>query len=174
MAKITKTGAGAGEKPQVPDPRQPPEQATSASPPPADADAPDTLEGASTPSAPGPTQGELDELRDDNLNLAAENAQLRARQEESEQRLARLERLLQGKAAYTPTGIDREPDEDHIPAFDESEPHGIVYGHDKVAFEQNGCQFGRDKEYLGRNKNAGSPRPFNPKLVGFVRPRPQA
>lgn len=121
------------------------------------------------PPPPGPTQGEVDELRDDNLNLQAENAQLKAQQEAMMQRLERMERLLSGRPAAQPHPLDEPDPAIETPIFDETEPHGLIYGDANAAFVQNGHQFGRNREYLGTEKHRGSPRPFKPQLVGIVR-----
>lgn len=120
---------------------------------------------------PGPTQGELDEALEDNLNLKAENARLQGQIEEILQRMARIERLREGKPAYTPDpqGVDRVAAGEE-PLFDEEGSFGTIWGDSEVAYVQGGHYFGPDKRYVRSDPIAarGSPRAFKPQLVGLV------
>lgn len=109
--------------------------------------------------------GELSEALAEKDDLAAENALLKARLEAIDAQLAELRAKPR---AVEPNQPKRNEDGD--PIFDETEPHGIVVGDSLAAFVQNGHQFGRDKKYIG-DEPKGSPKAFNPKLVGLVRPR---
>lgn len=124
--------------------------------------------------APGPTQGELDEAIEDNLNLKAENAKLTSVLEEMMQRMARLERLSQGRPAYErPTeGVDRDRSAE-VPVFDEQDSFGTIWGDSEVAFVQGGHYFGPDKSYVRSDeaKHRGSSRTFDPRRVGLIVPR---
>jgi hypothetical protein len=109
--------------------------------------------------------GELEEANAERDDLAAENTLLKAR-------LAAIDVELAALRAKPRAAEPNQPrtNEDGEPIFEESEPHGLVVGDSDVAFVQGGHQFGRDKKYL-RDEPKGSPRAFNPKLVGVVRPR---
>lgn len=109
--------------------------------------------------------GELEEAKADNDDLKAQNVLLQARLAAIDAELAALRAKPR---AQEPNQVKRNEDGD--PIFDEAEPHGIVVGDSEVAFVQSGHQFGRDKKYL-RDEPKGSPKAFNPKLVGVVRPR---
>lgn len=121
----------------------------------------------------GPSQGEFDELREDNLNLAAENAQLRSNLEQMMQRLERLERVRSGKPAYTPDpeGLDRDTSGE-VPLFDEDADFATIWGDPQVQYMQNGHYFDPAKRFVRSEKTQflGSPRPFRLALVGHVRP----
>jgi hypothetical protein len=125
---------------------------------------------AATPSGQGPLalvdqSGELAEALAEKDDLAAENTLLKARLEAIDRELASLRAKPRApEPNQTPRNEDGEP------IFEESEPHGIVVGDSEVAFVQGGHQFGRDRKYL-RDEPKGSPKAFNPKLVGVVRPR---
>jgi hypothetical protein len=108
------------------------------------------------------------------LDLGAENAALKAANEALERRLARMEALLAGTASASPAErVAAGLDEGAEPVFDPDAPHGVVWGDTEVAYVQNGHQFSHDRRYLRTEANRGVPRPFNPKLVGFVRrPKP--
>ena len=108
------------------------------------------------------------------LDSSAENAILRAQNETLMRRLERMEKLLAGTASPSPAELASQPvDPDNPPVFNEEAPFGQVWGSTEVAFVQNGHQFGHDKAYLRTEPNRGVPRPFNPRLVGFVRrPKP--
>jgi hypothetical protein len=109
--------------------------------------------------------GELEEALAEKDDLASENTLLKAR-------LAAIDAELAALRAKPRAAEPNQPkrNEDGEPIFDETEPHGIVVGDSDVAFVQAGHQFGRDRKYL-RDEPKGSPRAFNPKLVGVVRPR---
>ena len=110
--------------------------------------------------------GELAEAQADNEDLRAQNVLLM-------QRLAAIDAELAAMRAKPRAVEPTQPRQNEIgePLFDEAEPHGLVVGDSDVAFVQNGHQFGRDKRYL-RDEPKGSPKAFNPKLVGVVRLRP--
>lgn len=132
--------------------------------------APVAAAAAASPAGQGPLalvdlSGELAESQAECEDLAAENALLKARLEAIDQELAALRAKPRAAEPNPP-----KRNEDGEPLFDEAEPHGIVVGDSEVAFVQNGHQFGRDKKYL-RDEPKGSPKAFNPKLVGVVRPR---
>jgi len=89
--------------------------------------------------------------------------------------LMRANTLLNRPAAQAVTEeMDGARGADGQPVFDEDQPHGVIYGDTEVAYEQDGHQFGRNRAYLRTlpTKLRGCQRPFNPRLVGFVRPRP--
>jgi len=124
------------------------------------------------------TDAPLDEPTGDTpppLDLASENAALKAQKENLEARLARLEKLLAGTASPSPAELAAAGIEGAEPVFDEDAPHGVVWGDGAVRYVQNGHQYSADRSYLGTEKYIGTPRPFNPRLVGFVRrPKPLA
>lgn len=141
----------------------------------APADAPQPLPGSPT----GPTTGELEE-RAQNAEDRAEAAERRTAGLEEEMRLLRyqLEQLM--RASQSPqrvadrAGAQNGEQWNGHPQFDELQPHGLVVGDEQVAYVQNGHQFGRNKEYVRtEERNMGCGRPFNPRLVGYVKPRPQ-
>lgn len=109
--------------------------------------------------------GELAEAQAEKDDLASENAMLKARLEAIDAELA----VLRAKPRAAEPNQPRR-NEDGDPIFDLEEPHGIVVGDSDVAYVQNGHQFGRDRKYI-RDEPKGSPKAFNPKLVGVVRPR---
>lgn len=134
-------------------------------------EAPKNTPAKAPPAAAAPAlglqdlSGELSEALAEKDDLAAENALLKARLEAIDAQLAQLQAKPRAAEPNQP-----KRNEDGNPIFDESEPHGIVVGDSLVAFVQNGHQFGRDKKYLA-DERIGSPKAFNPKLVGVVRPR---
>jgi hypothetical protein len=125
---------------------------------------------ASAPAAAGQQplavdQSELTEVLAENEDLRSDNEMLKARLAAIDAELAAIRAK---PIAVEPNQVKRNEDGD--PIFDEAEPHGIVVGDSEVAFVQGGHQFGRDKKYL-RDEPKGSPKAFNPKLIGVVRPR---
>jgi hypothetical protein len=108
--------------------------------------------------------GELAEVLAEKEDLAAENTLLKQRLSAIDAELAALRRAP--RAAEPTIG---KVNEDGDPVFDESEPFGLAVGDSEVAYVQNGHQYGRDKRYL-RDEPKGSPKAFNPKLVGIVKP----
>lgn len=127
--------------------------------------------------APGPDVGELEErtVEAENRADAAErkNAELGAELQILKEQIAALMRGARSPqqqpdapsaGAYQVDGAE--------PVFEETEPHGIVVGDTEVAYVQDGHQFGRDRRYLRTEKHRGVPRAFNPRLVGWVKPRP--
>lgn len=127
--------------------------------------APAATDPKSQPSGSLDLSGELEEANAERDDLAAENTLLKAR-------LAAIDAELAAIRAKPRAAEPNQPkrNEDGEPIFEESEAHGIVVGDSDVAFVQGGHQFGRDRKYL-RDEPKGSPRAFNPKLVGVVRPR---
>jgi hypothetical protein len=141
--------------------------------------APAAAEGseAIVPSGVGVTAGDLEELRAQNADLAEQNRQLHADFEQlmGEIRAQRAAAPRAPDAHLTnPRRTDSEPIDGEIPLFNENEPHGTVTGDSEVGFVQNGHQFSRDKSYLATERHRGVARPFNPRLVGIVRPRKPA
>lgn len=109
--------------------------------------------------------GELAEALAEKDDLASENALLKARLAAIDAELAATRK----RAAALPAEPNRgKVDEDNNPIFDETEPYGLCVGDHDAAYVQNGHQFGRDKRYL-REEPKGSPKAFNPKLVGIVK-----
>lgn len=113
-----------------------------------------------TDAASGPT---LEEMAERQLNLEKENAILR-------QQVEALLKATQARAQKDEDAPEPGPQPGE-PIFDESLPHGTVVGDTEVAYVQDGHQFGRDRRYLRTERHRGSPRPFNLKLVGVVKPR---
>lgn len=107
----------------------------------------------------------------DVTELAAENDDLRSQNAMLMQRLAAIDAELAAQRSKPQAPEPNQPkrNEDGDPLFDEAEPFGLVVGDSDVAYVQNGHQFGRAKQYL-RDEPKGSPKGFNPKLVGVVRP----
>jgi len=131
---------------------------------------PNTPAAEAAPAGQGPIalvdlSGELSEALAEKEDLAAENLLLKQRLEAIDQQLAELRAKPRAAEPNQP-----KRNEDGDPIFDEAEPHGLVVGDSDVAFVQNGHQFGRDKRYV-RDEPKGSPKAFNPKLVGVVRLR---
>jgi hypothetical protein len=124
---------------------------------------------------PGPDVGELEErtAEAENRAEAAErrNAELAAEMQIMREQLAKL--MQQARSPQSRSDA-REPEilgDGTEPVFQETEPHGIVVGDTEVAYVQDGHQFGRDRRYLRTEKHRGVPRAFNPRLVGWVKPR---
>lgn len=133
------------------------------------------LESAQQALPTGPTPGELEERTasaEDRAEAAErENAELKHSLSKLEHQVQLLMKQSKSKPAPAADGDDL----DETPVFDETEPHGTVIGDPEIAYVQNGYQFGRDKSYVGsRDPNRGVPRPFNPRLIGVVKPRPGA
>lgn len=130
-------------------------------------------------SAPGsPTPGELEERAQEAENRA-EAAERRVFSLEEEMRILRDQMAMLLRATRTPqlqpdaAGKTAPENGLAVPVFDEEMPHGLVVGDTEVAYVQDGHQFGRDKKYLRTEaKNMGCGRPFNPRLIGWVKPRP--
>ena len=124
------------------------------------------------PTAQTGSQNASLDLSSDPAELKAENEDLKAENTLLMQRLAAIDAELAAlrakPKAAEPNKVQRNEDGD--PVFDETLPHGVVTGDHDVAYVQNGHQYGRDKRYLG-DEPKGSPRPFNPRLVGVVKPR---
>jgi hypothetical protein len=123
------------------------------------------------PTAAGAAQQPLAVADPDVTELSAENEDLRAENELLKARLAGIDQQLAELRAKprAPEPNQSKRNEDGDPIFDESEPFGLVVGDSDAAYVQGGHQFGRDKRYL-RDEPKGSPKAFNPKLVGVVRP----
>ena len=82
----------------------------------------------------------------------------------------RSEAILAARIPRADGAVEIDPDDP--PIFDESLPHGIVVGDLEVAYVQNGHQFDRQQNYIATEQHRGTPRAFNPRLVGMTRPRP--
>jgi hypothetical protein len=135
------------------------------------------LEGqnAAVDRAPGPDLGELEERAAEAENRAEaaerQNASLAAEMQIMREQLALL---MRGRSPQQRPDAVADFDQGldgGSPMFDEHQPHGIVVGDTEVAYVQDGHQFGRDRQYLRTEKHRGSPRNFNPRLVGWVKPR---
>lgn len=127
--------------------------------------------------APGPDLGELEErtAEAENRAEAAErkNAELGAELQILKEQFAQLMRSARSPQQRPDVVADLDQAADGAqPVFEETEPHGVVVGDTEVAFVQDGHQFGRDRRYLRTEKHRGVPRAFNPRLVGWVKPRP--
>ena len=136
--------------------------------------------GASA-AAPGPDTGELEE-RATEAEDRAQAAERRADTLEHEMQilkdqlaqLLRSQRQARAAAPRQTDTVDHEAlqaDSD-VPLFNEDEPYGLVVGDTEAAYVQDGHQFGKDKVFLQTEVHRGSPRAFNPRLVGFTKPRP--
>lgn len=142
------------------------------------------LQKSATPNldaAAGPSVGELEEQAVEAQNRAEaaerENAALKEMIARLEARMKGFEEMAHSRAASRRKGGDEDDEEllpGEKPVFDENAPHGVVMGDPRVGFVQNGYQFDRARQYVGREEHRGVPRAFNPKLVGWVRPRPGA
>jgi len=105
------------------------------------------------------------------LEERAQQAEDRA--EAAERRMlarGRSEAILAARIPRADGAVEIDPDDP--PIFDESLPHGIVVGDLEVAYVQNGHQFDRQQNYIATEQHRGTPRAFNPRLVGMTRPRP--
>ena len=154
------------------------------------AQAGDALEAAQAPQepaaapqvAPGPTAGELEE-RAVEAEERATAAELRAEQFAEEMRILK-DQIAQLMRAQRATGVPRSGPIEVMPqaagsrteepVFDVEEPYGLVVGDAIVAYVQHGHQFGRDRRYIATEEHRGSPRAFNPRLIGVTKPRPGA
>jgi hypothetical protein len=129
--------------------------------------------------APGPTVGELEERTvEAEERAAAAEGQVLTLQEEMEllkRQMAMLLRAQRASPRKTDT-VDQEAAGAEVdadaPVFDEDAPYGLVVGDTDAAYVQDGHQFGKDRRYLATERNHGSPRAFNPKLIGVVKLRP--
>lgn len=127
--------------------------------------------------APAPTIGEFEE-RAAMAEERAEAAETRAMTLEQEidllkqqmTLLLKAQRALKAASVTTSAAPALAPGE--VPQFDEDAPYGLVVGDEAAAYVQNGHQFGRDKQYIATELHRGSPRAFNPRLVGLSKPRP--
>jgi len=138
------------------------------------------LEQLAAEAAPaGPSFGELEERTAEaenraeaaerrNAELAQELAELKAQFAQ----LARQARSPQSRPDSADSLNEAPLEAPSTPVFEETLPHGIVVGDAEVAYVQDGHQFGRDRQYLRTEKHRGTPRAFNPRLVGWVKPRP--
>lgn len=126
-------------------------------------------------AAPGATSvGELEE-RTVEAEQRAEAAETRVLTLEQEMAILREQMKQLLKVAKTPRPAAEAAGEllpGEIPVFDEEMPHGVVTGDGDVAYVQNGHQFGRDRKYLATEPHRGTPRAFNPRMVGWVKPKP--
>lgn len=136
-------------------------------------------EPASAPqAAPGPSLGELEE-RAAEAEERADAAENRAATIESEMQvlkdqIAQLMRAQRSAGVPRASAIEVMPQRNpgEAPVFVEDEPYGLVVGDSDVAYVQNGHQFDRAKRYLATEEQRGSPRAFNPRLIGVTKPRP--
>jgi hypothetical protein len=128
----------------------------------------------------GASAGELEE-RTVEAETRADAAERRAGELESE--LAKLQTQVaalmranaSARSARRDELADVQPlDAEGLPVFDESTSHGVVVGDTEVAYVQNGHQFSRDKKFIATEQHRGVSRAFNPRLVGYVKPRPGA
>lgn len=126
--------------------------------------------------APLSMAGELEERTVEAENRAEsaerENAQLKEMLAQIQVRMGALEAAARARPAKVDDNDELLPGE--TPVFDESAPHGTVVGDPVIAYVQNGFQFDRARAFVCREKHRGVPRAFNPKLVGWVKPRPGA
>lgn len=126
----------------------------------------------------GPDPGELEEraaLAEERAEAAERRADgMQSELEELKAQMAALMRAQRSaealRKADAETAYDPLPGEE--PVFDESEPHGVVMGDPEVGYVQHGHQFARNKTYIRTEKHRGTPRAFNPRLIGFTKPRP--
>jgi|HubBroStandDraft_1064217.scaffolds.fasta_scaffold11321_4 hypothetical protein len=129
--------------------------------------------------APGPSVGELEE-RAAEAETRADAAENRVAQFEEEMRIlkeqiAQLMRAQRAAGVPRATAMEVMPQEGRRgedPVFEEDEPYGIVVGDPVVGYVQRGHQFARDHKYIATEENRGSPRAFNPRLIGVTKPRP--
>ena len=125
--------------------------------------------------APGPDVGELEERAVEAENRAAaaerQNADLAAEMQILKEHMAQLMRSARSPQSRPDAVSDSDVADGNIPVFEELRAHGVVVGDLEVAYVQDGHQFGRDRIYLRTEKNRGVPRAFNPRLVGWVKPR---
>jgi hypothetical protein len=131
--------------------------------------------------APGPTVGELEE-RAVEAEERATAAEHRAAEFAEEMRILK-DQIAQLMRAQRAAGVTRSSPIEVMPqagtrgadpVFDEEEPYGLVVGDAVVAYVQHGHQFARDRSYILTEEHRGSPRNFNPKLIGVTKPRPGA
>lgn len=115
---------------------------------------------------------ELEETRKHNLLLEQESLLLKQQLAQMQKMMAdlqaRMDLVHEGRQQAQVKDTYAEGEE---PVFDESQPHGVVWGDTQIAYVQDGHQFGRDRKYVQTEKFRGSPRPFNVRLVGMVKPR---
>ena len=132
-------------------------------------------------AAPGPSVGELEE-RAVEAEERAQAAELRAAEFAEEMRILK-DQIAQLMRAQRAAGVARSSpievmpqagNRQDVPVFDEEEPYGLVVGDAVVAYVQHGHQFARDRSYILTEEHRGSPRNFNPKLIGVTKPRPGA
>lgn len=135
--------------------------------------------GPQTAAAGAPTAGELEErtveAEEKAAGLARENEELKATLATMEAQIAAIKaQMASAPRRKKDEDDDEELGPDGVPVFDETAPHGVVVGDTLIAYVQNGYQFGRDRQFIKREAHRGVPRAFNPKLVGWVKPRPGA
>jgi hypothetical protein len=148
--------------------------------------------GSPTPSpTAGPTDGELEERtaeaqeRAGAAELRAEAAEQRAGSLEVE--MAELRRILErltrqveakstdrSRAEARSALFEIDDNADNAVVLDFDRPYGTIVGDVNLGFEQDGHHFGHDRQYVRSlpMKLRGCGRPFNPRLVGHVKPRP--
>jgi hypothetical protein len=132
-------------------------------------------------TAPGPTVGELEE-RAQEAEDRAQAAETKVASFEEEMRILK-DQIAQLMRAQRAAGVPRSSaievmpqagNRGETPVFDEEEPYGLVVGDVVVAYVQHGHQFARDRSYITTEEHRGSPRAFNPRLIGVTKPRPGA
>lgn len=114
------------------------------------------------------SDGEREELeieRENSLKMERENRELKDQlykmQAVMEQMMARM--------GQPGARVDTQLKPGQTPVFDPDEEHGTVWGDTEVAYVQCGHQFGRDRRYIRSEENRGSPKAFNPRLIGVVK-----
>lgn len=134
-----------------------------------------TADPAQTRAAPGPSVGELEER----AAVAEERAEAAERQVASfaeEMRILKeqMAALMRGARSpqQRPDAVAADVPSSDQPLFEPDRPHGVILGDLEVAYEQDGHQFAHDRAYVRTLKHHGAGRPFNPRLVGVVKPRP--
>jgi len=138
----------------------------------------DAAQASAEAVSAGPSMGELEErtvMAEERAEAAERaNAQLQEQLAQLQAQMAQLASAMRRPGQAT-EGFSRGSIEelaDGEPVFREDEPHGVVIGDVEVAYVQNGHQFGKDHKYLRTERHHGAGRPFNPRMVGWVRPRP--
>jgi hypothetical protein len=146
---------------------------------------------AGSPAAPStaaePTLGEFEERAAEAEERAGAAEQ---RAEAAEGRVATLEeemaelkrtlnKLLRAEKAKSADAraaehVSFEIEDEQGFFLDMDRPYGVIVGDVELGYEQDGHQFGHDRKYVRSlpTKLRGCGRPFNPRLVGHVKPRP--
>jgi hypothetical protein len=134
---------------------------------------------AAAQAPPGPSTGELEERAaeaEDRAAAAETRAfSLEAEMEEMKAQIALLMRAQRQAGIPRATPIEvmqQEGNRGAEPVFEDDEPYGLVVGDPDIAYVQHGHQFGRDRRYIATEEHRGSPRAFNPRLIGVTKLRP--